>query len=173
LQSSFQRALSSPKRIEIQKGAKMKSKLISTATIFLGISLLQSAAMAETYYLERAKTQGASNLEADKANTLFRDSIIGENPAMLTEKKKDADFVLRPNLIKLGDAYVVKVEKKDKDGRVISLAEGKAPTIEELDKAVHKATMESLHGKMARGPKGERPHPGHPAPPPPPPEAVE
>ena len=70
-------------------------------------------------------------------------TAVSANGGVLEEDLNEADYVLRPKLLKLGGSYVVTVEQVS-DAKVLYSSQFKASKIEELDHAANRATRATM-----------------------------
>ena len=112
--------------------------------IFLSSFSFVSLVQAETYYLENAKSSTKDNILITKANSSTLDFMLGVDKNMIGRKRLDSDFTLQPRIIKVGKGLVIKIEKKNKAGKLISVSQAKAPLVTDIDKAIAKAVGDAI-----------------------------
>lgn len=121
----------------------MRSFLIS-ALLFAGTSALAS----QSIYVEPATGSGSSQSDLDTATALVRSSA-GDLGSATVDQPDKADLTLRPQLIKLGQAYIL-VLTKVKNGQEIFSSKLKAERLDELDKVATRLTRSVLLGERAK-----------------------
>jgi hypothetical protein len=128
---------------DLYMGDSMKFKFLMAVVAF-GVAI-GFVANAESYFVEKAKVTNGGQTNAETATTLINDRLKSLEGMTMADSASAADFVLRPKVTRLGKAYVISIEKI-KSGKRVSMTEGKAMTIEDLDKAVDKATIVAVNG---------------------------
>ncbi|MBC7372095.1 MAG: hypothetical protein H7326_11045 [Bdellovibrionaceae bacterium] len=113
--------------------------------ILLACMSLVRVANAETYYLENSKSNPAAKTLIGQVDTSAMDFMLGEDKNMIGTKRAESDFTLQPRIIQLGNGLVVKIEKKNKSGKIISVTQAKAAKVEDLNKAIAKAVGDAVH----------------------------
>ena len=79
----------------------------SLSTLFLlGLFCLQpSITRASQIFVEPATGSGVSGSDLDTATQLIKNAISDVSSNQVVDSKDHADFRLRPNLMRLGEAY--------------------------------------------------------------------
>lgn len=121
----------------------MKSSIVLMASVLA----FAGTASAEAVFVERAKIAYGDNLKAETLTSLVADKI-NSMPGQRVVGPKDAALTLRPKATRIGEAYVISVEKIQ-NGELVGLTQGKAKTIEDVDRAVAKAVDEAIIGRPA------------------------
>jgi hypothetical protein len=111
-------------------GSKIKILKIAIINLIVFSSL---HSFADKYYLSQV---GGSSSEEDLRATVFEliSSGLKEQSQELTSDKNQADYVVETQLLKLGSAYLITVQKSE-NGKVILSKKMKAASAEEIDKA--------------------------------------
>lgn len=94
---------------------------------------LSSSAFADKYFVEPAKGGGIPDSDRESIEELIRMSIPQAGSHAAVSKREDADYILAPSLMKLGDAYVLSIQKKSKSGNTIFGEKMKASSLSEMD----------------------------------------
>ncbi len=116
--------------------------------ILLTILLLPRIVLATTYFVSEVKTADANPDLARSLQTLVTTSVAGNGGTVVTTEAS-ADFALRTELIRLGQAYVLTVTKS-KQNAVIFASNQKAASIEELDDAIARAVRAAMLSTPAK-----------------------
>ncbi|CAM5999559.1 unnamed protein product [Sphagnum balticum] len=95
-------------------------------------------ASASSYFVQDATTIGLSKDDAATATELIR-AAVSENGSQVEESSSKAKFQLRPKLMKLGSAYLLKIDKLEGNKAIFS-AQMKAESLEELDRVAKRVT---------------------------------
>jgi hypothetical protein len=114
-------------------------KKIMVALLLLVIS---ASAHATTYYVMDVNTSDANPALARSLKTLVT-SAVSAAGGQAAELPTEADYTLRTELVRLGQAYVLTVTRVAKNGQTYS-SHQKANTVEELDDATDKAVRAAM-----------------------------
>lgn len=117
------------------------------ASICLGFHA--SLALASQVFVEPATGSGVNEGDLDTATQLVRNAVPDVSSNILVESPDQADYSLRPNLMKLGQAYEMGLQKVNKDGSVAFSSQLKAERMDELDKVANRLTRSVLAGTRA------------------------
>jgi hypothetical protein len=123
-----------------------------TRISFLFVLLLcftVSQAWADRVYVDNATGSGVSDSDLDTARDLVKGAVPQVSSNTLVDSPDSADFSLRPNLVRLGKAYVMELEKAGRDGNVIFSSSLKAQKMDELDKVAVRLTRSVLQNRQA------------------------
>ena len=112
----------------------MKAKALFILLFFSPLS------MASTYFVENSKATGVADSDRASVDQLIRTSITGTGKNSVTDERAKAEFTLTPMLLKLGGAYVLTLEKKDKSGKVVYSQKMKAASMEDMDTVASRLT---------------------------------
>lgn len=104
-----------------------------------------ASALADTFYVEDPAITGSYQDEATAFYELVRTSVLKDGKHEVVEDPKDAEFVLRPKLLKLGAAYSAAIEKV-KGGKTVFASQHKARSVEELDDVAHRLVRSAISG---------------------------
>lgn len=96
-------------------------------------TFMSSSAFADRYFVEPAKGNGIPEAERSSVEELVRMSVSQAGSHTAVNTKEEADYVLSPSLMKLGDAYVLSLQKKSKSGATIFGEKMKASNMSEMD----------------------------------------
>lgn len=118
-----------------------------TYSLWISVVLLvSSAAFADVYYVDGG---GQTAVDDDRAAAVeLVQSAVGELGHQTTEDATKADYTLRPRLLRLGSAYILKLEKR-KAGNVIFSSQLKAQQPEELDRVAKRLTRAVINNQPA------------------------
>lgn len=89
--------------------------------------------MAKSIYVEMAKGVGVANTQAETITELLKSTISENKGFKLSINKNKADFYLKPKLIKMGDSYLLAVNKVTPQQEVKFSAKLKAKTMSDID----------------------------------------
>lgn len=112
----------------------------------LSFSLSSSLAFASQVFVEPATGSGVSEGDLDTATQLVRNAVADVSSNQLVASPDEADYSLRPNLMRLGQAYELGLQKVNKDGSVAFSGQLKAQKMDELDKVATRLTRSVLAG---------------------------
>jgi hypothetical protein len=116
---------------------------------FLALLLFSTSALASEVYVERATGTGVSDSDLSSIADLVSSSLPAQGASITAEKSK-ASIVLRPKLLKLGQAYIVTLERVE-DGEITYSAQLKAARAEELDTVCSRLTRAVMLKKPPAG----------------------
>lgn len=103
-------------------------------------------AQAANVFVENTIVQsGATEDDAAKVHELVRNSVSTVGRDSLTDDMVNAHIILQPRIMKLGDSYVLTVERR-RGEEIIYASQVKAYTIGDLDRAARRATLAALSG---------------------------
>jgi hypothetical protein len=94
---------------------------------------MSSAAFADKVFVESARGNGVADSDRESIEELVRMAVPQSGSHTVVSKKEDADYTLAPSLMKLGDAYILTIQKKNKSGSTIFAEKMKAGNLSEMD----------------------------------------
>ena len=94
---------------------------------------VSSAAFADKVFVEPAKGSGVADSDKESIEELVRMAVPQSGHHTVVAKKEMADYTLAPSLMRLGDAYILTIQKKDKSGGTIFAEKMKAGNLSEMD----------------------------------------
>ncbi len=109
--------------------------------------LASASALADEYFVERTAGPGIEVSDLATVDELIRASVREGGGHSVVEKPADADFTLRPKLLKLGGAYVMTLEKL-MGGAVVFSTQMKAMKMDEMDLVARRLTR-AVIGEVA------------------------
>lgn len=121
-------------------------KLFLTLVLFFAV--VSPAALADDFYLENATGAGVPESDLTTTTELIRNEIEATNSNKIVTDAK-ASLSLRPKILRLGQAYIIQLEKLQ-DGKVVFSTQLKADHIEEIDKVTKRLVEALLSGKNAQ-----------------------
>jgi hypothetical protein len=103
------------------------------------------SAIADTFYVEGAN----SSFDDEKATAVeLIQSAVAELGHKVVDDPAKAEFTLRPRLMRLGSAYILKLEKR-KAGVAVFSSQLKAQQLEELDRVAKRLTRSVIKNSPA------------------------
>jgi hypothetical protein len=116
-----------------------------TLLVALGAATAQAV---EVYVEDTIVQSGANQQDATTAQELVSNSVARTGRDHLTDDMASADVILQPRLMKLGDSYVLTVERRRGDD-VVYASQVKASSLSDLDRAARRATVAALSGSAS------------------------
>lgn len=113
----------------------------------LCLALTSISVFADSVFIEPVR--GSSTSEADKQSLeeLIKIAVPQSGSKYsVTDKAQGADWTLSPALIKLGDSYILSIQKKDKTGRAVFSDKMKSTTMSDMDTVSARLTRGVLLG---------------------------
>jgi hypothetical protein len=107
-----------------------------------------SAQAVEVYVEDTIVQSGANQQDATTAQELVSNSVARTGRDHLTDDMSNADVILQPRLMKLGESYVLTVERRKGD-EVVYASQVKASSLSDLDRAARRATVAALSGSAS------------------------
>ncbi len=83
---------------------------LRTLTLFLLVSTPSYFALADAIYVEPISSQGVDEASKETVYELITNAVVTEGHNLVTDKSS-AKSVLRPKILKLGNAYILKIDK--------------------------------------------------------------
>lgn len=111
------------------------------------VLLFASSAMAEKIFVEPTKGTGIDQSDLASTTSLIQ-SAVTQAGHQLESRSSEADGILRPEVLKLGKSYILKISEVKK-GEVIATDQLKAETIEEMDKVASRVTTAVLNHQQS------------------------
>lgn len=121
----------------------MTNPITKTFFSLLAALVALPAMAADIFIAEPIVQSGATRDEAQSVHQLISNTVTTMGQDKVVSKEADADFTLQPRLMKLGDSYVLTVERRSGD-EIIYASQVKANSIGDLDRASRRATMAAL-----------------------------
>jgi hypothetical protein len=107
-----------------------------------------NAARASQFFVEPATGSGVPESDLATTTELIRSAVNTTGKHQTVTDADQAEFTLRPRILKLGQAFLLQLDKVEK-GKIVFSSELKAEHIEELDKVATRLTQAVLEGKQA------------------------
>ena len=114
------------------------------AVLCLGVAFSCASAWADRIYVERASGSGVSNSDLETATELIQGAVPQVSSDQVVSEMSEANLFLRPHLLRLGSAYLLQLEKADREGEVIFSGSLKAERMDELDIVARRLTRAVL-----------------------------
>lgn len=111
--------------------------------------LFSHQSFAARVFVEGATGSSVNVDEMMTATELVKTSVPEVSSNTVVEQPEQADFFLRPHLMRLGGAVVLGLSKVEKDGHVDFSSQLKAEQIDELDKVARRLTRSVLRESVA------------------------
>jgi len=109
---------------------------------------LGRTALAATYFVNEVKSSDANPELVHSLKSLVT-SAVSNAGGEVSDNEASADYTLRTDLVKLGQAYVLTVTKIKKNGQTYSSRQ-KAASVEELDDAADRAVRAAIVASPAK-----------------------
>ena len=106
------------------------------------LSLIGASAFAASVYVAQAETPGFTASEGATVHELVKSAVLS-NGHSLAQAPANAEFELRPKLMKLGSSVLLSISKWQKGSQTFSTSM-KSPSIEELDTVTARVTRAAL-----------------------------
>jgi len=126
----------------------MKKPLLNSFLILvLFVFVLFADADASQIYVEHTHGTGILQSDLDTTTSLVQ-SAVSQIGHQVADQPAGADAILKPELFKLGKAYILKISEY-KSGDFVFSSNLKAASIEELDKVALRVTEAVFKGRVA------------------------
>lgn len=125
---------------------RLRSKLALSLILSFGLA---ATAQADSVFVELATGSGVSASDLTAATTLVTTAVTEVSSDSVVDQEKDADIILRPTLMRLGQAVVLSLSRVEK-GRVVFASQLKGLSMDELDKVATRLTRSVLVGENAK-----------------------
>lgn len=109
--------------------------------------LFSGSLFAATFYVERTTGPGLPDSDLETTTELVMQGVSSAGEQIASDTAS-ADFILKPRMLRLGNAYVLSLQKWRKTTLIFS-SQLKAATIDELDKVATRVTASVIHGAPA------------------------
>ena len=129
-------------RLRFERLSRLGVWLISHATVCgLSVLLFTQLAHAARFYVRPAIADGGVAVEATRAITAYvKKAVQAHTGQTLSPSPAKADFILQPRILRIGEVYMLTVEKI-RDGEILYAAQTKLAQIEDLDVASEQSTL--------------------------------
>jgi hypothetical protein len=119
---------------------KLTTGSLLTITAATVLTLLGQGAHAATYFVALTNAAPEITTQTARATTdLVKNAVSNRAGDMIVEDEYRADFTLQPKLMKLGEDFILTVEKR-RGTQIQFVAQSKAFSVEQLDRAAQSAT---------------------------------
>lgn len=115
----------------------------------LGLSLAPALAVADSFFVEEIKGVEITAQDKHSVRELIRISVtqVGDKNSV-TSQADGSDWMLSPNLLKLGDSYVLTIEKrKSKSGPIVFSESMKSTSMSNMDVTAKRLVQAVLEQK--------------------------
>lgn len=102
--------------------------------ILLAFLLLPFSSFADTFFVEEVKGTEVSNQDKVTIRELIRMSVPQVDRHTVADKAGEADYTLSAKVLKLGDAFIMNLEKKSTKGEATFSEKMKAVSMSDMDK---------------------------------------
>lgn len=109
--------------------------------------LLGSTAFADSFFVETITGNEITAGDKSAVEELVRISVTENGKHTVVSKKDKADWILAPALLKLGDSYIITLQKKDKKDQVVFAEKMKAKTMSDMDTVASRLTRSVIEQK--------------------------
>jgi hypothetical protein len=107
------------------------------------------SASASNIFVEPATGSNVTDGELNVATQLVKTAVPDVSSNRVVDSPDQADYYLRPNLLRLGAAFEMGLAKVDRDGTILFSSQLKAERMDELDKVATRLTRSVLLGVRA------------------------
>jgi len=128
----------------------MKFKLWFYKAVVPATLLFALSSHASQVYVEPTTGSGISPSDLTAATELISTSVTEVSSNRVVEQAAQADLILRPKLIRLGEAYILSLTKTNKEGQILFSSQLKAEKIDELDKVAQRLTRSVLESETGK-----------------------
>lgn len=112
----------------------------------LTAALLGLAAHADRYFVEGTRGSNVPEGDRETVTELVRLGVSEGGRNSVAKDENDAQWTLSPTLMRLGDAYVLSLQKKNKAGQTVYSEKMKATTMSEMDMVASRLTRAVMSG---------------------------
>lgn len=116
----------------------MKTQIKSL--ILLSVFFISSTALADNFYVEEIKSSDISSQDKTSVRELIRLSVPEAGSHKSVSQMSQADWILTPQLLKIGDAYILNLEKKSTKGASSFTEKMKSSTMDNMDVTAQRLT---------------------------------
>ncbi len=107
-----------------------------------------TAQAVEVYVEDTIVQSGANAQDAMTAHELVSNSVARTGRDQLTDDMARAEVILQPRLMKLGESYVLTVERR-RGEEVVYASQVKATSMQDMERAARRATVAALSGSAS------------------------
>jgi hypothetical protein len=137
-------SISGPQGFHQRAVKQFMTQILRTCALSFGAIILlvaQRASAAQFYIMEATAEGGVTDDQAMAMTSFVRNSITtsGSGDTVTSDRNK-ADFILQPRLMKMGNSFIITVEKK-RGSDTLFAAQSKAAREEDIDRATRRATL--------------------------------
>lgn len=112
-------------------------------TAFAAVMAHEQANAAAFFVEDTIAEEGVSPADTRAATSLVKGAVASRSGDVLSYDEARADYVLQPRLMKLGESYILTVEKV-RGQEVLFSAQSKIPRIDQLDRAARATTLSAI-----------------------------
>lgn len=112
------------------------------------VTVSASNAYADRVFVEAATGAGIPDSDLQNTTALVSTSVSDVSQNEVVSDAGQADYVLKPRLMKLGQAYVLSLAKV-KNNQIVNSSQLKAERLDELDKVAERLTRSVLQAQKA------------------------
>lgn len=116
------------------------------AAISFGLLLFASMSHADPYFIDQVQGPGIGESDLATVHELVVMATSQEKGQKVVESIKEAEFVLKPKLMKLGDSYLLSVEKRDRKGQLVFAEKMKAKEMSDMDNVTSRVVKAVILG---------------------------
>lgn len=113
-------------------------------TLIFTLLALSGRAWADRIWVEVVRGGSVSDSDRESVEELIKIAVPEGGKHSVVSKPAESDWTLSPSLMKLGDAYVLGLQKKDKSGKVVFSDKMKAASMSEMDTVASRLTRAVL-----------------------------
>jgi hypothetical protein len=113
--------------------------------LLLSVCITPMAAWADRVWVEPVRGGGVADADRESVTELIRVAVPENRHDTVAASSSEADWTLSGSLMKLGDSYVLSLQKKDKSGRAVYSEKMKAATMSDMDTVATRLTRAVLN----------------------------
>lgn len=108
------------------------------------LSLSCAPIFADSFFVEITNSQDINSADKGAVEELIRVAVSENGKHFVVRNKEKANFVLSANLLKLGDSYLLTMQKLNKQDQVVFAEKMKARTMADMDTVTSRLTRAVL-----------------------------
>lgn len=102
--------------------------------------LVCAPAFADSFFVETSNSQDVNGSDRGAVEELIRVAVAENGKHFTVSNKEKANWILSANILKLGDSYVLTLQKRNKQDQVVFAEKMKAKTMADMDTVASRLT---------------------------------